>query len=64
MQCITSMDDGDCYLHVYQPHKKEVLSVGAWCFKKDTGGMELAAEITKLYAYCEGFAACYEQLVK
>ena len=64
MQCIESYDDGDCYLHVYLPHKKEVHSVGAWCFKKDTGGMELAAEITKLYAYCEGYADCFARLVK
>ncbi len=64
MQCITTMDDGDCYLHVYLPHKKEVHTVGAWCFKKNTGGMELAAEITKLYAYCEGFVDCFARLVK
>ena len=64
MQCITSMDEGDCYLHVYLPHKKAVHTVGAWCFRANMGGAELAAEITRLYAYCEGFAACYEQLVK
>ena len=64
MQCIQSMDDGDCYLHVFMPHKKEVHTVGKWCFKKDTGLSELAAEITKLYAYCEGFADCFAQLTK
>lgn len=64
MQCIQSMDDGDCYLHVFMPHKKEVYTVGKWCFKKDTGLSELAAEITKLYAYCEGFADCFAQLTK
>ena len=64
MQCITSMDEGDCYLHVYLPHKKAVHTVGAWCFRADMGGAELAAEITRLYAYCEGFLACYGQLVK
>ena len=64
MQCIQSVDDGDCYLHVYMPHKKEVHTVGKWCFKKDTGLSELAAEITKLYAYCEGFADCFAQLTK
>ena len=64
MQCITSMDEGDCYLHVYLPHKKAVHTVGAWCFRADMGCAELAAEITRLYAYCEGFLACYENLVK
>ena len=64
MQCIQSMDDGDCYLHVFMPYKKEVHTVGKWCFKKDTGLSELAAEITKLYAYCEGFADCFAQLTK
>ena len=64
MQCIQSTDDGDCYLHVFMPHKKEVHTVGKWCFKKDTGLSELAAEITKLYAYCEGFADCFAQLTK
>lgn len=64
MQCIQSMDDGDCYLHVFMPHKKEVHTVGKWCFKKNTGLSELAAEITKLYAYCEGFADCFAQLTK
>ena len=32
MQCITTDDDGDCYIHVYLPHKKDVHTVGAWCF--------------------------------
>ena len=64
MQCITTVDEGDVYLHVYQPHKKEVHSVGAWCFKANTRGAELAAEMTKLYAYCEGYADCFEKLVK
>ena len=64
MQCITTADDGDVYLHVYVPHKKDVFTVGKWCFKASTGGAELAAEITKLFAYCEGFAACFEKLVK
>lgn len=62
MQCIQSVDDGDCYLHVYMPHKKEVHTVGKWCFKQDTKLSDLAAEITKLYAYCEGFADCFAQL--
>lgn len=64
MQCITTMDEGDCYIHVYMPHKKDVLSVGKWCIKANTNVADLAAEITKLYAYCEGFAACFERLVK
>ena len=64
MQCITTMDEGDCYIHVYMPHKKEVLSVGKWCVKANTNVADLAAEITKLYAYCEGYAACFAQLVQ
>ena len=64
MQCIQSVDDGDCYLHVYMPHKKEVHTVGKWCFKQDTKLSDLAAEITKLYAYCEGFADCFAQLTR
>lgn len=64
MQCIQSIDDGDVYLHVYLPHKKKVHTVGNWCFRKDTSGADLAAEITKLYAYCTGFADCFEQLNK
>jgi len=64
MQCITTMDEGDCYIHVYQPHKKEVLPVGKWCVKANTNVADLAAEITKMYAYCEGFAACFDQFVK
>ena len=64
MQCITTVDEGDCYIHVYMPHKKEVLPVGKWCVKANTNVADLAAEITKLYAYCEGFAACFAQLVK
>lgn len=63
-QCIRSMDDGDCYLHVYLPHKKEVLPVGKWCLKKDTNGADLASEISKLYAYCTGFADCFERLTR
>ena len=64
MQCITTMDEGDCYIHVYGPYKKEVLSVGKWCVKANTNVADLAAEITKMYAYCEGFAACFEKLIK
>jgi len=64
MQCITTMDEGDCYIHVYMPHKKEVLSVGKWCVKANTNVADLAAEITKMYAYCEGYAACFAQLAK
>jgi len=64
MQCITSMDDGDCYLHVYLPHKKDVLTVGKWCFKKNANIADLAAEISKLYAYCQGFADCFAKLIK
>lgn len=64
MQCITTMDEGDCYIHVYMPHKKEVLSVGKWCVKANTNVADLAAEITKMYAYCEGFAACFAHLAK
>ena len=64
MQCITTVDEGDCYIHVYMPHKKDVLSVGKWCVKANTNVADLAAEITKMYAYCEGFAACFARLVK
>ena len=64
MQCITTMDEGDCYIHVYMPHKKDVLTVGKWCVKANTNVADLAAEITKMYAYCEGFAACFEKLIK
>ena len=64
MQCITSADGGDVYLHVYLPHKKDVHTVGAWCFRADTGLADLAAEMTKLYAYCEGYVHCFEKLVK
>ena len=64
MQCITTVDEGDCYIHVYMPYKKDVLSVGKWCVKANTNVADLAAEITKMYAYCEGFAACYAHLAK
>ena len=64
MQCITTADEGDVYLHVYFPHKKDVYTVGKWCFKADVSGAVLAAEMTKLFAYCEGFADCFEKLVK
>ena len=64
MQCITTADADEVYLHVYFPHKKDVFTVGKWCFKTTTGGAELAAEITRLFAYCEGFADCFEKLVK
>ena len=64
MQCITTMDEGDCYIHVYMPHKKEVLPVGKWCVKANTNVADLAAEITKMYAYCEGFVNCFDQFVK
>ena len=64
MQCITTVDAGDCYIHVYMPHKAEVLPVGKWCVKANTNVADLAAEITKMYAYCEGFAACFERLIK
>jgi len=64
MQCITTVDEGDCYIHVYMPHKKEVLPVGKWSVKANTNVADLAAEITKMYAYCEGFAACFAQLTK
>ena len=64
MQCITTDDDGDCYIHVYLPHKKDVHTVGAWCFKKDAGIAEQAAEISRLYAYCEGFIDCFAKLIK
>ena len=64
MQCITTDDDGDCYIHVYLPHKKDVHTVGAWCFKKDAGFAEQAAEISRLYAYCEGFIDCFAKLIK
>ena len=64
MQCITTADEGDVYLHVYFPHKKDVFTVGKWCFRADMGGAALAAEMTKLFAYCEGFADCFEKLMK
>ena len=64
MQCITTADEGDVYLHVYFPHKKDVFTVGKWCFASDMGGAALAAEMTKLFAYCEGFADCFEKLAK
>ena len=64
MQCITTDDDGDCYIHVYLPYKKDVHTVGAWCFKKDAGFAEQAAEISRLYAYCEGFIDCFAKLIK
>ena len=64
MQCITTDDDGDCYIHVYLPHKKDVHTVGAWCFKKDAGIAEQASEISRLYAYCEGFIDCFAKLIK
>ena len=64
MQCITTADEGDVYLHVYFPHKKDVFTVGKWCFRSDMGGAALAAEMTKLFAYCEGFADCFEKLMK
>ena len=64
MQCITTIDEGDCYLHVYFPYKKDVYTVGKWCFKANTNGAELAAEMTKLFAYCTGYADCFEQLMR
>ena len=64
MQCITTADEGDVYLHVYFPHKKDVFTVGKWCFQADMGGAALAAEMTKLFAYCEGFADCFAKLAK
>ena len=64
MQCITTADEGDVYLHVYFPHKKDVFTVGKWCFASDMGGAALAAEMTKLFAYCEGFADCFAKLMK
>ena len=64
MQCITTADEGDVYLHVYFPHKKDVFTVGKWCFQSDMGGAALAAEMTKLFAYCEGYADCFEKLMK
>ena len=64
MQCITTADEGDVYLHVYFPHKKDVYTVGKWCFASDVCGAVLAAEMTRLFAYCEGFADCFEKLVK
>ena len=64
MQCITTADEGDVYLHVYFPHKKDVYTVGKWCFKSNVGGAALAAEMTELFAYCEGFADCFEKLMK
>ena len=64
MQCITTVDEGDCYIHVYMPHKKAVHPVGKWCVKANTNVADLAAEVSKMYAYCEGFVTCFEQLVK
>ena len=64
MQCITTADEADVYLHVYFPHKKDVFTVGKWCFRADMGGAALAAEMTRLFAYCEGFADCFEKLMK
>lgn len=64
MQCITTDDEGDCYIHVYLPYKKDVHTVGAWCFKKDANLANLASEISRLYAYCEGFADCFAKLMK
>jgi hypothetical protein len=64
MQCITTVDEGDVYLHVYFPHKKDVYTVGKWCFASDVGGAVLAAEMTRLFAYCEGFADCFAKLMK
>ena len=64
MQCITTADEDDVYLHVYFPHKKDVYTVGKWCFQADMGGAALAAEMTKLFAYCEGFADCIEKFMK
>lgn len=64
MTCIQTMDGGDCYLHVYLPYKKAVHPVGTWCFQENTGGAILAAEMTKLYSYCEGYADCFAKLLK
>ena len=64
MQCITTMDEGDCYIHVYLPHKKQVHVVGNWCIQAGANMAQLAAEITQLYAYCEGFLDCFEKLIK
>ena len=64
MQCITTVDEGDCYIHVYMPHKKAVHPVGKWCVKANTNVADLAAEITKMYAYCEGFVNCFDKFVK
>lgn len=64
MQCITTMDEGDCYIHVYLPHKKQVHVVGNWCIQASANMAQLAAEITQLYAYCEGFLDCFEKLIK
>ena len=64
LQCITTSDEGDCYIHVYLPHKKEVHPIGKWCFHENANVADLAAEITKLYAYCEGFLDCFEKLIK
>ena len=64
MQCITTADEGDCYIHVYLPYKKDVHTVGAWCFKKDANIADLAAEISRLYAYCQGFVDCFAKLIK
>ena len=64
MQCITTIDEGDCYIHVYLPHKKQVHAVGNWCIQAGANMAQLAAEITQLYAYCEGFLDCFEKLIK
>ena len=64
MQCITTVDEGDCYIHVYLPHKKQVHVVGNWCIQAGANMAQLAAEITQLYAYCEGFLDCFEKLIK
>ena len=64
MQCITTKDEGDVYLHVFFPHKKDVYTVGKWCFKANVGGAELAAEMTQLFAYCQGYADCFDKLMK
>ena len=64
MTCIQTMDGGDCYLHVYLPHKKDVHPVGTWCFQANIGGAVLAAEMTRLYSYCEGYADCFAKLLK
>lgn len=64
MQCITTIDEGDCYIHVYLPHKKQVHAVGNWCIQANANMAQLASEITQLYAYCEGFLDCFEKLIK